>query len=156
MGALLVVGKQLMTFLPNIEPVTMLLMSTTMVYGLRALYPCYVFVALQVLLYGLGIWVFMYLYIWALLVFIVWLMRRNTSWLIWTVVGAMYGLAFGALCSIPYFFIGGWAMGFAYWISGIPFDLLHLVGNAIMCGVFLRPVTLLLRRLSAGKYHPSN
>lgn len=154
-GALLVVSKQLMAFLPNIEPVTMLLMCTTLVYGLKALYPCCIFVLLQGLLYGLGMWFISYLYIWPMLVLAVYLLRRNTSWIIWTVVGAMYGLCLGALCAIPYFFIGGWQMAFAYWIAGIPYDLLHLVGNALMCGIFLKPLTGLLRKLAAGKYPPA-
>lgn len=151
-GALLVASKELMAFLPNIEPVTLILMSATLVYGLRALYPCYVFVMLEGLLYGLGLWFINYLYIWALLVIGTHLMRRNTSWVIWTVAAGLYGLFFGALCAIPYFFIGGWRMAFSYWIAGIPFDMLHLVGNILMTGIFLKPLTGLLQRLAAGQY----
>lgn len=149
LGALTMGAQVVMAPLPNIEPVTLLLMCCALVYGRRALYPCYVFVFLEGLIYGFGLWFFNYLYIWAVLVGIVLIFRKNTSFVFWTAIAAGYGLAFGALCAIPYFFIGGWEMGFSYWISGIPFDLLHCAGNAAMAALLLKPLTLLLRKLAS-------
>ncbi len=151
-AALLVASKEIMAFLPNIEPVTMLLTCTTLVYGLKALYPCYIFVLLEVLLYGFGLWSFCYLYIWAILVVVVWLLKKvNRSWVIWAAVAALYGLLFGPMTALPYLIIGGWQMAFSYWISGIPFDILHFVGNAVLCGLLLKPLTQLLQKLAYPK-----
>lgn len=148
LGAITAGAQTVMAPLPNIEPVTLLLISFTMVYGLKALYPCYVFVLLEGLIHGFGLWFFNYLYIWAILVILVWLLRKNTSLILWIAVSAGYGLFFGALCAIPYFFIGGWEMGFSYWVAGIPFDLLHCAGNGVMATLLLKPLTVLLKRLS--------
>ncbi len=148
-AALMTAGKELMAFLPNIEPVTLLLMCTTLVYGAKALYPCYIFVLLEGLLYGFGWWFFFYLYVWAILVLAVLLLRPvNTSWVIWTVVAALFGLLFGPLSALQSLLVGGWRMAFSYWISGIPFDILHCVGNAVLCGLLLKPLTGLMRKLA--------
>lgn len=152
LGALMMGAQVAMAALPNIEPVTLLLLCCTLVYGARAFYPCYVFVLLEGLVYGFGFWFVNYLYVWAVLVglALLLLLRRNQSYWVWTAVAAGYGLIFGALCAIPYFFIGGWEMALSYWVSGIPFDLLHCAGNAVLCGALLKPLTGLLRRLSSG------
>ena len=150
LGAITMGAQVLMAPLPNIEPVSLFLISFTLVYGFKALYPCYVFVLLEGLVYGFGLWFFNYLYIWGILILLVWLLRKNTSSLLWAAVSAGYGLFFGALCAIPYFFIGGWEMGFSYWVAGIPFDLLHCAGNGVIALFLIKPLTTLLRRLSSG------
>lgn len=150
-GALMAGAQAVMAPLPNIEPVTLLLMCCAIVYGWRALYPCGVFVLLEGLLYGFGFWFVNYLYVWAVLVALTVGLRRWASAVIWTAAASGFGLFFGALCSIPYFFIGGWEMGFSYWVSGIPYDLLHCAGNAVLSVLLLRPLTALLKKLAAGK-----
>ena len=150
LSAIMIVGKQLMAALPNIEPVTLIFMAAALVYGPKAFYICAVFVPVQGLLYGFGLWFYCYIYIWSLLVVIVLLLKKvNSSYVVWTIVAALFGLVFGALCSLPYLFIGGPSMAFGYWISGLPYDLLHCAGNAVMCGVLLRPLTMLLQKLTA-------
>lgn len=150
-GALMVGSKELMAALPNVEPVTLFLICTTLVYGLKALYPCCVFVLLEGLLYGFGLWFFSYLYIWPVLVFAVYFLRKNRFPVFWTVIAALYGLTFGPLTAIPYLFIGGWHMAFSYWVAGIPFDLMHFVGNALMAGLFCKPLTGLMEKLPGEK-----
>ena len=44
--------------------------------------------------------------------------------------------------------VSGWRMAFSYWISGIPYDIIHCIGNVVVCGVLLRPLTTLLKRLA--------
>lgn len=148
-AAITVAAKEAMAFLPNIEPVTLLLMCTALVYGWKAMYPCYVFVLLEGLLYGFGWWFYCYLYIWGLLVAVVVLLRKcNLSWTAWTIIAALYGLFFGTLCCLQSLAVGGWQMAFAYFISGIPYDLLHCAGNAVICGVLLKPLTTQMRKLA--------
>lgn len=149
-AAITVAGKEAMSFLPNIEPVTLLLMSTALVYGWKAMYPCYVFVLIEGLLYGFGWWFYCYLYIWGLLVAAVVLLRRfDLSWTVWVIIAALFGLFFGTLCCIESLIVGGWSLAFSFWVAGFPYDLIHCAGNAVVCGVLLKPLTTLLRRLAA-------
>ena len=63
LGALTFALKMCMALLPNIEPVSLLVMVFAAVFGLKALYPVYVYVAMEILFYGLGLWNLNYLYI---------------------------------------------------------------------------------------------
>ena len=151
-AAITVAAKEVMSFLPNIEPVTLLLMCTALVYGWKALYPCYIFVLLEGFLYGFGWWFYCYLYIWGILVVAVVLLKRfDLSWTAWTIIAALFGLFFGTLCCIQSLIVGGWRLAFSFFVAGIPYDLLHCAGNAVICGVLLEPLTTRLQKLAQPK-----
>ena len=63
LGALTFALKMCMALLPNIEPVSLLVMVFAAVFGLKALYPVYVYVAMEILYWGIGTWNVNYLYI---------------------------------------------------------------------------------------------
>ncbi len=169
MTATLEVVKVALLFLPNIELVTLLIMLYTYFFGYRALLAVFCWIFVEMVLYGPGLWWIMYLYIWPLLYLTVWLIHRflrkasssdsgastarssspaNYHVFLYTIVAGFYGLTFGAVCAIPYFFIGGWTMAFTWWVAGIPYDLLHFVGNVVGCLLLWKPLNLLLCRLT--------
>lgn len=158
MAAMMIAGQLCMAFLPNIEPVSLLIIACTTVYGIRALMPVYVFVMVEGLIYGFSIWYICYLYIWAILVFAVLLLRRINGRLPMALLSGMFGLMFGALSEIPFIFLIGFKASIAAWISGIPFDILHAVGNFTLAFLFLPTCTNVLRRLSGknGNYRHKN
>ena len=121
-----------MAGLPNIEPVTLLLILYTLYVPKLALPIVFAFILLEGVTYGFGIWWVHYLYVWPLLVALTHLLRHNSSRLVWACFSGAYGLAFGAMCAIPYFLTGGFYAGVSYWVSGIPFDVLHCLGNAAL------------------------
>ncbi len=152
LGAILIAAQVALSFIPNIELVSMLIIVYTRVFGKQAFYPVAVFIIVQGLIYGFGLWWLNYLYVWPILIGIALLLRRSQSVLLWALISAAYGLSFGALCAIPYFFIGGPSAALAYWISGIPFDLAHCAGNFIAGLLLMPPSHKLLERLSAVVY----
>lgn len=137
LGALTFALKVAMMGLPNIHPVALFIIAGTMYYGWRMMYAVLVYVMLEGLVYGFGIWWISYLYIWPLLVCVSMLFRNVKGRLFWAVTAAIFGLCFGALCAIPYLVTGGWTAAFSYWVNGIPFDLLHCAGNFAMVFVLL-------------------
>ena len=141
MGALMFVLKLVLAFLPNIHIGAVLIVITAVYFGWRSLYSVAIYVLLEGLAYGFGIWWISYLYAWPLLAVICVLMRKNESPFMWAIVAAVFGLSFGALCAIPYLFIGGGSMALAYWVNGIPFDLLHCAGNFVLTFVLFKPLT---------------
>lgn len=147
LGALTFGAKYVMSFLPNIEPVSLLVMVYAVVMGTKALYPIYLFVAMDIMLYGLGDWNIMYLYVWALLWLAAWLLRKMRNPLGWAILSGTYGLLFGALCSPVYLCLGGWEMMVAKWISGLSYDLLHCAGNFAIALVLFVPMRQLLEKL---------
>lgn len=139
-AAVLEAAKLSLSFLMNIELVSLLIIVYTLYLGRRTLYAILVFVLLEGLLYGFGAWTVMYLYIWPLLSLLVWLSRRRGSVFYFSTLSGLFGLFFGALCSIPYFFIGGVSLGVSYWINGIPADLTHCVSNFVLCLFLFKPL----------------
>lgn len=147
LGALMFALQVVMAGLPNIEPVSLLVMLFAAVFGWKCLYPVYVFVAMEILFYGFSTWNVYYLYIWAILASAAVFLRKMEPPLGWALLSAVFGLAFGALCGIVDIFIGGWEFAFAKWISGIPFDLLHCGGNFVIALIMWKPLRSLLGKL---------
>ena len=61
LGALTFAAKYVMSFLPNIEPVSLMVMLFAVVFGRKCLYPIYLYVAMELLFYGIGLWNINYL-----------------------------------------------------------------------------------------------
>ncbi|MDO4815148.1 MAG: hypothetical protein Q4A83_00895 [Bacillota bacterium] len=147
MGALMFASQVVMASLPNIHIVALLIILTTFMFGWKALYSVGIFVLLEGLMYGFGPWWIGYLYTWPLLVVVTVIFRANTDSLFWAVVSGLHGLFFGALCAIPQIFILGAGGALAWWISGIPFDLLHCAGNFVIALVLIKPLRSLTEKL---------
>ena len=147
LGAMTFALKLAMAALPNIEPVTLCLLVYGAVFGYKALYPCYIYVTMEVLYFGLGTWNFCYFYIWVIPVFLGIALQRMDSAFAWAMVSGIFGLFFGALCGIVDAFIGGVAYAVAKWASGIPFDIAHCLGNFGIALVLFAPMRKLLKKL---------
>ena len=130
-------------------PVSLFVMLFAVVFGWKALYPVYLYVTMEILLYGIGLWNINYLYIWAILAVAAKLLRKMTSPLGWAMLSGAFGLLFGALCGIADVFIGGFGYAVSKWASGIPFDIAHCVGNFFIALVAFVPLRRLLERLYA-------
>ncbi len=147
LGAIAFVCQVSLIFLPNIEVVSILFIVYTRTFGRKALFPIYVFVLLEGIFWGFGSWWIMYLYIWTILWGISMIFRRNDSSIAWAVINGTYGLCFGALCSITQGILFGIGSGFAYFISGIPFDIVHCIGNFFTALFLYKPLTILLSKV---------
>lgn len=129
-----------MGFLPNIELVTLLFILYTLVLGRKVFLIIYVFVFLEGIFYGFGLWWVNYLYVWTVQSIVTLMLRKQTSVFFWSILSGFYGISFGALCAIPYFFMGGPSSAFAYWVSGIAYDIPHCIGNVIVCLLLFKPL----------------
>ena len=135
MGALLVVGKQVMSGLPNIEPVTLLIVLFTLELPRETPAAITVFLLLQGVLNGFGLWWAMYIYVWYLLV-----LRRRDNARVWSVFSGIYGLCFGGLCAGVYLVAKTPAFALSWWISGLPYDAMHGAGNFVLMLLAYRPL----------------
>ena len=147
LGALTFGAKVAMSFLPNIEPVSLLVMLYAVVFGRKGLYPIYLYVVMEILFYGIQLWNINYLYIWAALFLGARMIKNNENPLAWALLAGVFGLFFGALCAPVYLFSGGLSFAVSWWVSGIPFDAIHCVGNFAMALVLFLPLKKLLTKL---------
>ena len=148
LGALTFAAKYVMAFLPNIEPVSLMVMLFAVTFGAKALYPIFLYVAMEILFYGLGTWNVMYLYIWPCLGVLVYVLREMKHPLGWAVLSGAFGLMFGALCIPVDIVIGGMGYAVSKWISGIPFDIAHCIGNFVMAMILFVPMRTLMGKLN--------
>ena len=147
LSAILLIGQVGMSYLPNIEIVSLLIYIYTQVYRKKVFFIIYVFVFLEGCIYGFGLWWFGYLYIWP-----VWALAaaRLSPQLPAPVLAAAcggFGLSFGLLESLPYLAGGPWA-AVSHWTAGIPFDLAHCGGNFLLALFLAKPLLRLLQRLT--------
>ena len=151
MVALLEIAKIALAIIPNVELVSLLLIIFTLAIGHRAYLVTVGYAVIECLLWGMGTWVIMYLYVWPVLVAIILLLKRFDidSILAYSVASGAFGLLFGAFSALTYVVIGGWSMGLSWWISGIPFDLIHGVSNFAICLVLFKPLNSVAQRVIA-------
>lgn len=133
--------------LPNIHLTAVLLLLCVIGFGWRAMYASAVYILLEGLVYGFGIWWISYLYCWPLLILLGLAVRRYHSYVLYAVAGCISGLSFGALCALPYLFLSGWEFTLTWWLAGIPYDLIHGVSNLILCLILLKPLDMLLQKI---------
>jgi energy-coupling factor transport system substrate-specific component len=150
MTATLSLGKRVLAFIPNVEIVSFLIIIYTLLFGFKVLWAVFAFVLLEIFSYGLGIWTVMYLYIWPLLFFLTLLFRKIRNPIFWSLLSGVFGISFGFFCALPYLFIGGPYMMYAWWLSGLPWDVTHGVANFFICLTLFIPITSLLKKLQSG------
>lgn len=156
MVAVIEVSKMALAFLPNIELTSFWLIMFTLFFGWKIIAVVPVFILIEGCIYGMHLWWIMYLYVWPLLVLIAWLFRKNESVLLWAIISGLFGLCFGALCSIPYFvigwstggFISGLRAGFVWWVAGIPWDFIHCAGNFVLMLVLYKPISMAMKKIT--------
>ena len=149
LGALTFAAKYVMSGLPNIEPVSLMVMLFAVVFGRKCLYPIYLYVLMEILFFGINLWNLNYLYIWLILAAAAYLLRKMEHPLGWAILSGTFGLLFGALCAPVDVIIGGFGYAAAKWVSGIPFDIAHCLGNFAIALVMFVPMRNLLEKLYA-------
>ena len=153
MVAIIEVCKVALAHIPNVELTTFWLMMFTLYLGKRVYYVIPVFILIEGAMYGFGLWWIMYLYLWPLLVLVTGFFRKDNSVLTVSMISGIFGLLFGFFAAIPYIFIGafegGLANGFrvagAWWVAGIPWDLVHGISNFILMLVLYHPIANVMK-----------
>ena len=154
LGSLMFLSKLVMEALPNIHLLSMFIIVFTLVYRQYALIPIYVFAMLTGLYGGFNLWWVPYLYIWTILWAIIMIIPKRIkpqiAIPIYIAVAALHGLLYGTMYA-PFqalAFNFDFKMTVAWIMAGLPFDIIHMVGN-IVTGCLIYPLYKLLLKLDA-------
>lgn len=138
-----VVGRLALSFIPNVQPVTAIVILMGVYIGIwDAAVASVVVVIVTNLILGTGIWSVWQMIVWAAIGILSGILFRKCKnpilMLIWAVA---MGYVYGAVISIWSWDVltassGGYI---AYWISGLPYDTYHALGNGVFIW-FLQPV----------------
>ena len=145
-------SKLLMEALPNIHIVGMLVVLYTVVFRSKALIPIYIYVFLTGIYAGFDVWWAPYLYIWTILWAMTMCLPKNmpraAAIVVYSVVCGLHGFLYGVLYAPAQAFLFGLNFNqMVTWIiSGLPFDILHGVGNVIF-GCFVYPLAEIMKKI---------
>ena len=156
MVAVIEVFKLAMMGLPNIELTSFWLILFSKNFGKKVYWVVPVFTLIEGVIFGFNLWWISYLYVWPILVLVTRIMHKNDSAVVWASASAIFGLCFGALCAIPYVFTGtdsesGISTAFGWWVSGIPWDIAHCIGNFLLMLLLYKPLSRVMLRLQQKK-----
>ncbi len=157
LGTLMFCSKIIMEALPNIHPLGMFTMVYTLVFRKKALIPIYIYVLLNGIYAGFSLWWIPYLYIWTILWGITMLLPKNmprkAACIVYPAICALHGIAFGALYAPAQAIMFKMSLAqTAAWIAaGLPWDILHSIGN-LFVGMLMLPLSELLKRLMKHRY----
>lgn len=153
LGTVMFCSKIIMEVLPNIHLLGMLTMTYTLAFRKKALIPIYIYVMLNGIYAGFNMWWYPYLYIWTVLWALTMLLPKNmpkkAKCIVYPALCCLHGLLFGILYSPVQALMMG--MNFettVAWIAaGLPWDLLHGIGN-LFAGMLILPLSETLIKLT--------
>jgi len=157
LGTLMFCSKIIMEILPNIHLLGMLTMTYTVAFRRKALLPIYIYVMLNGLYAGFNLWWVPYLYIWTILWAVTMLLPKNmpkkAKCVVYPIVCCLHGIAFGTLYAPAQALMFGLSFKqmLAWIIAGLPWDIVHGIGN-LFVGMLIVPLSELLTKLMS-KHH---
>ncbi len=139
------VGRLSFSFLPNVQPMTVLLVCITLYYGWKdSLAVSLLSVLITNIYLGMGPWTFAQLASYAVIILLTSLLEDSYETIPLPVMqfymgflGLLYGLII-SLVQAPFF---GWNIFLPYYLSGLPYDLLHAVANMVFFAL-LYPISM--------------
>ena len=154
MVAVIEACKFALAAIPNVEVTSFWIIIFTLMFRKRIFIVIPVFILIEGIVYGFGMWWIMYLYAWPMLAIITLLLRKNKSMIMWSIISGAFGLLFGLMCSIPYIFTGadlisGFKIAFAWWVAGIPWDLVHGIANFAIMLLLYHPITKVMKKMTS-------
>lgn len=152
LGSVMFCSKVIMEVLPNVHLLGTLTMAYTVVFRKKALIPIYVYVMLNGLYAGFNVWWMPYIYIWTILWAITMLLPRvmpkGARCIVYPLVCAIHGFAFGALYAPAQALMFGFnfEQTVAWIVAGFGFDLVHGIGN-LFAGLLIVPLSEFLGKI---------
>ncbi|MCL2004456.1 MAG: hypothetical protein FWG72_10755 [Oscillospiraceae bacterium] len=152
-SALMFLSTALIKLIPNVHLLGLFLGVCTLKYRGRALIPLYVHIFLDGVLHGFSAAWLPYLYIWLPL----WLsfmligkidMTKKIQVPLCIILCGLHGLCFGAMYAPAQALMFGlnFEATMAWIIAGLPFDIIHAVGNAAAATLVIPLLSLLERQ----------
>ncbi|MBM7552424.1 ECF transporter S component [Thalassobacillus pellis] len=148
LASLAVVGRYALAFIPNVQPVTAIIILGGIWLGpLSAVILALLITFLSNVLLGMGIWTIWQIVAWGLIGFMSGILGkcwREIPLPLLSIFGAFSGLLYGFIISLTMYSYAGSFWG--YYLAGLPFDLYHAIGNAVFIFVLSPVLSKLFQR----------
>lgn len=154
--AFCVVGRLLTTWIPNVQPITAILILIALYMGS---FQAMIVGALSILItnfyLGMGIWTIAQILSFWCVILLVFILKKVTTLkdALWMqlIVCALSGIGYGFLISLmlaPFFGVTNF---WAYYITGMSFDMLHVFGTVFFYVILKKPFVRIITKESVRK-----
>lgn len=149
MTAILEVSKRVLDAVPNIELISLLFIVFTLSLGVkRTLISSVSFAILECAVFGISTWTITYFYVWPILILVTYGFRNARNRMVFSIISAFFGLFFGLFCSLVTLFVGGLRLAISWWVAGITYDIVHCIGNFVICMLLFKPLMAALATIT--------
>ncbi|QBO37462.1 ECF transporter S component [Periweissella cryptocerci] len=148
------VGRLIFQFIPNVQPVTDIIILTTLIFGLsNGLLVGVLSIVVSNIILGMGVWTLAQIGAYILIVLLTYFLAKPWFFKAPIIVRACFcaamGFFYGFVISIIQAPILGINNFLPYYIAGLPFDLMHALGNAGFCLILSPTLVPLLKKIHA-------
>ncbi|MDE6614385.1 MAG: hypothetical protein K2K24_02640 [Clostridia bacterium] len=160
MSATLEVGKLALSFIPNVEIVTLLCAVYGYVFGFYGIIATYIFVGLETLIWGVNTWIVTYLIHWGCVAFVFMLYGRFKikNRLLITATAILLTAAFGVLSSLvdtgllTGFWDNFWKRFAIMYTRGFAFYIAQIVCNLLLFLLVFNPLVNRLGKILPDRF----
>lgn len=164
MAATLEGGKLALSFIPNVEIVTLLCAVYGYVFGVMGIMSTYIFIGLETLIWGVNTWIVSYLIHWGCVAFVFSLFGKFKvdNRLIFTATAVTMTAAFGVLTSLVDTgvltgFFNDFGRRFAIiYARGAVFYIAQTVCNLLLFVIVFKPLVKTIERILPDRFTRSN
>ena len=153
-AAVAVVGRSLFAFLPNVQPVTAIIIICGILLGPGAAIILSLLVTfLSNMLLGMGIWTVWQIISWALIGLISGMIGKYVKEIpvfYLVIFGVFSGYLYGLIISLVTFQATG--KFWPYYLVGLPFDTYHAIGNGVFILILYPLIKYLLKKYANGRF----
>lgn len=153
-AALGVAGRTLFVFLPNVQPVTAIIIMSGLLLGPSSAFMLAILITfLSNVFLGMGIWTVWQILSWGMIgIFSGYLgkwMKKVPLFLI-VIFGILAGYLYGFIISLTTYQVAG--KFWPYYIAGLPFDTYHAIGNGVFLLILYPMMTFLMRKYANNRF----
>ena len=139
LAAVNIASRVMLQMLPNIKPVTSIIIISVLVFGLAfGIKLTIVTTLVSNIFLGMGTWTFFQILAWVVICLLTQCLKdvfakfgKKPPLYVMAIFSFLMGYVFGFVVSLEQFMIGGLGLFLAYYSAGIFFDTLHASGNFV-------------------------
>ncbi|MFD1389418.1 ECF transporter S component [Oceanobacillus sp. FSL W7-1293] len=154
LATLAVVGRYAFQFIPNVQPVTAIIILTGIFLGpMSAVILGILAVFLSNMLLGMGIWTVWQIISWCIIGLIAGIMGitwKRVPFIFIIIFSVVSGYFYGFIISLTTYQVTGYF--WPYYLAGLPFDTAHAIGNAVFVTLLYPLLHALLQRYAKNRF----
>lgn len=131
LSAIILILKEVLSFIPNVELVSFFIIIYSLIYKYKTIYITVIYLFLVSIINGFNLWTIPYALTWIFICLLSVLLSNKLTkkYILLSFYSAILGLLFSIFYTITNLIFFGANTAFYYFLSSLPFDLIHMISN---------------------------